>query len=279
MLAGRRPMGSKLRIVIAVACATLAVMACVTYADGVKAEAESVRSEAIARYGGDVVRLVVCTKALEAGDVVRESDVTSRDWLVDLAPAEACTDLEGIVGTTLTVPAASGAPLTALNFRESGSDLAVPAGCVAVTVPLTDKLGLARNVSAGSTIAAYRAKDDGSAVLLATGLEVLTALDASSTTTSSRQQVTLAVPTDDISDVLAASASGDLRLVVPADDVDDLPADEVSPPATTSARTSTAVEPEVAADTAMSPVSPDVHQDYVATPTSPTTTSREGDAL
>ncbi|MDD2588476.1 MAG: SAF domain-containing protein [Atopobiaceae bacterium] len=272
-------MGSKLRIVIAVACATLAVMACVTYADGVKAEAESVRSEAIARYGGDVVRLVVCTKALEAGDVVRESDVTSRDWLVDLAPAEACTDLEGIVGTTLTVPAASGAPLTALNFRESGSDLAVPAGCVAVTVPLTDKLSLARNVSAGSTIAAYRAKDDGSAVLLATGLEVLTALDASSTTTSSRQQVTLAVPTDDISDVLAASASGDLRLVVPADDVDDLPADEVSPPATTSARTSTAVEPEVAADTAMSPVSPDVHQDYVATPTSPTTTSREGDAL
>lgn len=216
-------MSLKFRIVLATACAALAVLACSSYADGVREDAERVRSEAIARYGGEVVSLVVASGPLEAGDVVASSDVIVRDWLADLAPEGAVTSLGDVVGATVTVPAAKGAPLTSLNFRDATEERDVPSGHVALTVPVTDKLGVSREVAVGSTVVAYETYDGG-ARLLASNLEVLSAPGRTATTAGSSSPMTLAVLPADVSSVLAASTSGDLRLVLPADDVVTLPA-------------------------------------------------------
>ena len=210
-------MSGRFRFVLSAACALLGVVSCLAYADTVRSEAERVRSDALERFGGEVARLAVADSALEAGDIVSETNVSMRDWLADLAPEDAIQDLDEVVGRELSVPVAKGAPLTELNFRDSVALSEVPAGHVAVSVPVNDKLGLARGVTRGAHVSAY-VVDDGKARLIATDVEVLSEL-GSGQGIITIQQITIAVLPDNVTEVLAASAAGTLRLVIPAHDV------------------------------------------------------------
>lgn len=210
-------MTGRIRIAIAAACAVMAMAACASYADGVRADADRQRDEALERYGGEVASLVVATGPLEAGDVISRSNVQEREWLVDLAPAEALTSLDDVIGKTVTEPVAQGAPLSAVNFRDVGTSVSVPAGHVALTIPLTDKLGISREVAVGSAAMAWSADGD-AARLIADDVSVLAVpANAKGGTTGS---LTLAVLPADVQAILVASASGDLRIVLPADDVE-----------------------------------------------------------
>lgn len=210
-------MTARLRIVISVACAVAAMAACASYANGVRADADRQRDEALERYGGEVVNLVVATDSLEAGDVISQTNVEEREWLVDLAPADAQTSLDAVIGKTVTEPVAQGAPLSALNFRDVAAAVSVPSGHVALSIPLTDKLGISREVAAGSDAMAYSANGDG-ARLIARDVSILAV--PATTKTSTTGSLTLAVLPGDVQPILVASASGDLRIVLPADDVD-----------------------------------------------------------
>ncbi len=222
-------MSARFRIIFSAAFALLGVMACLVYADSVRQEAERVRSDAIERFGGEVASLVVANQALETGEVITERNVRVRDWVADLAPADAITNIEDVVGREVSVPVAEGVPLTQLNFRDEQALSEVPAGHVAVSVPVTDKLGLARGVTRGARVSAYAVDADGTK-LIATDIEVLSELAASSSVVAA-QQITIAVMPGDVSEVLDASASGSLRLVIPADDVEVVDTGEtVAPP-------------------------------------------------
>ncbi len=212
-------MSLRFRIVLSVAFAVLAVVGCLAYADSVRQEAARVRADALERFGGEVASLVVTSQPLEAGDVVTERNVTVREWVADLAPAGAITSLDDAIGRELSVPAAAGAPLTELNFRDETALAEVPAGHVAVSVPVTDKLGISRGVTRGARVSAYVIAEGGPR-LVATDVQVLSELGTTSGIVAS-QQVTIAVLPDDVAEVLGASASGDLRLVMPASDVGD----------------------------------------------------------
>lgn len=211
-------MHARFRIALSAAFALLGVMSCLAYADTVRRDAERVRSDAIARFGGEVAQIVVADQALEAGDVVSESNASVREWVADLAPSGAITSLEDVAGREVSVPAAQGAPLTELNFRDEQAISEVPAGHVALGVPVTDKLGISRGVTRGARVSAY-AVSEGGPHLIAADVEVLSELGPSTGMVAS-QQVTIAVLPDDVPAVLGASASGDLRLVIPADDVE-----------------------------------------------------------
>ena len=210
-------MSRRFRLVLSGACALLALMACLAYADAVRSDAARVRAEAIERFGGEVARLVVADQALEVGDVITERTVSVRDWVADLAPAGALTNLDDVIGREVSVPCAEGAPLTELNFRDESALMEVPAGHVAVSVPVTDKLGISRGVTRGAHVNAYQIAEDGPR-LIATDVQVLSELGTTTGIVAS-QQVTIAVLPGDVTAVLGASASGDLRLVIPADDV------------------------------------------------------------
>ncbi|MBP3892609.1 MAG: flagella basal body P-ring formation protein FlgA [Atopobiaceae bacterium] len=222
-------MSLRFRIVLSMACAVLGVVSCLAYAGTVRAEAEKVRSDAIERFGGEVAQLVVADQALEAGDVITERNVRTRDWVADLAPEGAVVSLQDVLGKEVRVPVSKGAPLTDLNFRDESTLAKVPSGHVAVSVPVTDKLGISRGVLRGARISAYAVSDDGPR-LIASDVEVLSELTAGGSL--SAQQITIAVLPEDVATILGASATGDLRLVIPADDVDvsDEQAEEVEPP-------------------------------------------------
>lgn len=211
-------MSTRFRIVLSLAFAVLGALSCLVYADGVRQEAERVRSDAIKRFGGEVTQLVIANQTLEAGEVVTERNVRLRDWVADLAPAGALVSLDDVIGREVRVPVSEGAPLTELTFRDESALSEVPSGHVAVSVPVTDRLGISRGVTRGARISAY-AVGEGGPRLIATDIEVLSEL-GSTTGIVASQQITIAVLPDDVSEVLGASASGDLRLVIPAADVE-----------------------------------------------------------
>lgn len=209
-------MRRRLRLAVAGTTAMLAAVACVLYGQQVREEAQRVRAEALERYGGEVVSLVVATEPLEVGDVVDRRNVAEREWLVDLAPAGAVRGLDSVLGTEVTVPVAEGAPLTSLNFRDAEDALEVPEGLVAISVPLSNDLALPRSVEVGSELAAYAVTEDG-VRLVSKSLQVIGA-PSEQTGLLSGGELTVAVAPQDVAALLSASDSGALRLALPSDE-------------------------------------------------------------
>ena len=209
-------MTRRFRLALSGSCALLAALLCALYGQHVRDEAERVRTEALERYGGEVVRLVVAPEGLDVGEVVDGRNVTERDWLADLAPDGAVTDLDEVMGTEVTIPAAAGAPLTTLNFRDDEDAVEVPSGRVALSLPVTDSLGLPPSADEGTALAAYRVSDAGVS-LVSADLQVLRA-PGERTSVGARGSVTVAVTPEVVASVLSASADGSLRLALPADD-------------------------------------------------------------
>ena len=214
-------MSKRLRIVIACACAVVAMLACLLYTKHVGEEAERERTQTLKRYGGEVASLVVANRSIEAGETIAASDVEMRDWISSLAPEEALLSLDDAIGHEVSVPIAANAPLCALNFRDLSQIKDIPAGHVAVSVPITEKLGLSPGVAAGSRVAAYKASQESAEPI--GGIAIVLAAPSANGSLTGRGAITIAVDSEDVSAVLASSAAGDLRLVVPADDVMDLP--------------------------------------------------------
>ncbi len=211
-------MSRRFKIVLSGAFALLAIVLCLAYGESVRAEEESRRQETLTRYGGEVVSLVVATSQLEEGQVISAGDVSKRDWVSDLVPEGAITNLDDAVGKKVTVAVASGAPITQLNLRETGATVEVPSGTIAVSVPLTDKLGVGEGVVAGDRLVAYRVSD-GAATVLAREATVLSLPEGAKTLASGSQAMTIALAPEDVSSVLAASTEGSLRFGLPASDV------------------------------------------------------------
>ena len=211
-------MNRRFKIALSGAFAVLTAGLCLLYGQEVRAEAERQRSEVLERFGGETVSLVVATDALEAGDVVSRQNVTLREWVGDLAPEGALTSLDDVLDKKLTVPAAAGSPLTELNFRDEAQMPEVPAGYMAASVPVTEKLGLPDAVPAGSRLVAYEVSDEGTKAISADVRVLLAATSSSSL--MSRGSISVAVKPECVASLLTASAEGSLRLVLPADDVE-----------------------------------------------------------
>ena len=232
-------MPKRWRVLLSLACSAVAGVACLAYTAHVRSEADRVRTETMRRYGGDVVTLVVASRTLEAGEVVSAADVEMRDWLSSLAPEGAKTSLDEVVGCEVSVPACASAPLTALNFRDPEQLVDIPSGHVAVSVPITEKLGVTTGIAVGTHVVTYRAKD-ATAELIGGDATVLSVPGGG--TSMARGSLTIAVTPEDVPTILSASSAGDLRLVVPADDVKKL--------VSTDERTQNSVPPTATGETA-----------------------------
>ncbi|WP_051353648.1 Flp pilus assembly protein CpaB [Atopobium fossor] len=211
-------MSLKFRIVFSVACAVLVGILFLSYAQSVKAQAQAMRSEALSKYGGELVQVAVATSTIEAGKTIDSSDIQMRDWVAELVPQGAITDADSIIGKALTVPICAGAPLSEFNFREAGSGIEVPKGMVAISIPLTDKIGISAATLPGTSVAAYATNDSETSLVSANVL----ILASGAKQQSQSSVLTLAVPVADVEQILSISASGQLRLVVPAEDVSSL---------------------------------------------------------
>ena len=221
-------MNRRLRLVASGACALLSAALCLAYGEHVRSQSERLREEALERYGGEVVTLVVATEGIEVGESVSRVNVAEREWLVDLAPANAVTGLDSVLGTEVSVPVAAGVPLTELNFRDSAESVEVPPDRVALSVPLDDDLGVPPGTAVGASLAAYEADEDGVRMSFE-DVRVL-AVPKTGTRLMGSGSITVAVAPDDVARLLAASDAGCLRLALPGDEALALAEGEQSAP-------------------------------------------------
>ncbi len=205
-------------IVCGVACAACVLM----YTQGVRGEVDQARADALARYGGDQVEVCVAKRDIAAGETVDASAVETKLWVADLLPAGAVRSASEVVGTKASDLVLAGEVLSDRRFASGASKIDVPAGMCAISVPAKDVQAVGGAVCAGDSVDVY-ATGDSSTRSIARSVQVLAtsagASESSSSSSSSSKVswVTLAVKSDQVEELVAASQKTELYLVLPGE--------------------------------------------------------------
>lgn len=205
-------MKRKTRLALSVASGVCAAAIALLYAAGVRAEAQAVQQDALARYGGDLVTVCVATRDIEPGETIDEGNVQVEEWVSSLLPTEAMTSLRDAAGKTATSRIPKRAPLSSVYFEQVGDSVEVPRGKVAVSVASDAQRAVGGALERGDRVDVYVAKD-GVADRL-TSAEVLDT-NVLANGGGDLAWVTLAVSASSVKEVIVAAASGSISLVVP----------------------------------------------------------------
>lgn len=108
------------------------------YSVQVRGEADEARIEAMQRYGGEQVDVLVATKDIYPGETVDASNAEVKTWLSDLLPSGCLTSFDDVKGAQAASLIISGEAISQRRFDSAGSGIDVPQGCVALSVPAED---------------------------------------------------------------------------------------------------------------------------------------------
>lgn len=196
-----------------VICALCVVM----YSSLVQQQADSARDEAMQRYGGEQVEVLVATKDIFPGETLTSSNTTMKTWLSDLLPAECVTDFDEVRGIQASSLIISGEAVSRKRFNSEAIALNVPEGCVALSVPAEDVQAVGGALSAGMKVDVYATGSQTSCI--GRGLQVLaTNADNTESGQASVSWVTLAVPLEQSQEFVTASQSMDIYFTLPSND-------------------------------------------------------------
>lgn len=198
---------------LASAVAGIAAMALsLAYAAQVRAAAEAAQSEAIARYGGELVEVCVAARDIEAGESVDENCVVVQEWVASLLPQDAYTALRDLAGKEATSRIPKNAVVSAGYFEQSERVLSVPKGKVAVSVAVDAEHAVGGAVAIDDYVDVYVSKD-GVADRLCGARVIDTSVQEGE---GAIEWATLAVDPENVSELLAGTARGSISLTVPA---------------------------------------------------------------
>lgn len=204
------------RLVLSIAVGVLAMAVAALYGSSIRAEAERDRQEILSQYGGELVEVCVASRDIAPGEVVDESCVRMEEWVANLLPAEAARSYEDAIGMQATSSIPARAVICPVYFvREEGS-IEVPAGKVAVSVPAVDERAVGGAISPGDGVDVY-VSDGGIADRLCRASVIDTSEQGESSGSGGIAWVTLAVDPENVSEVLAATATGSVSLVLPGE--------------------------------------------------------------
>lgn len=199
-------------IVCGLACAVCVFL----YTEMVYAEAESKRNEALQRYGGEQVEVLVATRTIHPGETLSPSNCTTKTWLSDLLPEDALLSLEQAEGRQATSLILQGEVVSNSRFNNETKELDIPAGLVAIALPVDDVQAVGGSLSAGSKVDVYATGSK--TTCLGRDLEVL-ATSAGTNENSARAKitwVTLAVEPEKSQEFIAASQSMKIYFTLPS---------------------------------------------------------------
>ena len=205
---------------IGIACGILCAVLVIVYTSSVRADAESVRSDALARYGGEQVEVCVATNDIMPGDVVRASDVTTKLWVADLLPKGALKQTSVVVGKTASSSILAGEVILEGRFQSESSYLEVPSGLCAISVPAKSVQAVGGALSVGMSVDVYSTGNTQTTRLLSNVSVLATSTtqksDSSNSKTSTEVQwITIAVPSEFVEAVVAAAQQSQLYFTLP----------------------------------------------------------------
>ena len=208
--------------------ALLCAMCLALYLTQVNGEVERARAEALARYGGEQLEVVVANRDIAAGEVVGDSMVDTKMWIADLLPEGAITERADVVGKKLGSSVLSGEVLSSKRLYEASSSLDIPLGLTAVSVPVRDVQAVGGAVEPGMTVDVYATGPTSTTRLINGVLVLATSMAvADSPSATSVSWITLAVDPSSVAELVAAAQNLELYLTLP-NGVVESPSDEVS---------------------------------------------------
>ncbi len=204
-------MKRKATFFLSILCGAICALAVFAYTAQVQQQASQARSEALARYGGEQLEVCVATEDIAAGETVSSSNVTTRQWLVDLLPEDAVESFDSVSGQRASSSIVAGEVLSQRHFEEGELEIDVPDGLQAVSVEVEQAQAVGGALQVGAVVDVYAA---GSAEtsLLASDVYVASAGNDNGT----RTWVTLAVEPDQIEQIIAATQTSTLYMTLPA---------------------------------------------------------------
>lgn len=204
-------MKRKATFLLSILCGIVCALAVLAYTTQVQQQASQARNDALARYGGEQLEVCVATEDIAAGETVSSSNVTTRQWLVDLLPADAVESFESVSGQRASSSIVAGEVLSQRHFEENELEIDVPAGLQAVSVEVEQAQAVGGALQVGSVVDVYAAGSSETS-LLVSGAYVASAGNDN----GSRTWVTLAVEADQVEQVIAATQTSTLYLTLPA---------------------------------------------------------------
>ena len=202
-----------------IACGAVCAVCVLVFTQGVRAEADAARSEALARYGGEQIEVCVATRDIAAGEAVDASCMETRLWVADLLPAEAVRSTEEVSGKAASSAILAGEVLSMRRFQGVEGRVEVPEGLAAVSVPAKDVQAVGGAVRAGEKVDMY-ATGGTSTDLLASDVLVL------ATSASTVSWVTVAVEPDRVQEVVSAAQRTELYFALPGGEASGQAGDE-----------------------------------------------------
>lgn len=200
---------------VGLACGALCVLCVLMYASTLQREADSARAEAMERYGGEQVDVLVATNDIYPGESLNASNTTVRTWLSDLLPEDCITSLEDIQNKQTTSLILAGEAVSARRFDEGSTELDIPAGYVAISVPAEEVQTVGGTLSAGNRVDVY-ATGTKTTRLGNNMLVLATNADTDESSKTKVSWVTLAVPIEQSQEFVTASQSMDIYFTLPA---------------------------------------------------------------
>lgn len=189
------------------------------YAAMVNQEADSARAEAMERYGGEQVEVLVATKDIYPGETLTTSNTTMKTWLSDLLPDECITNFDAVRGAQVSSLVIAGEAISSKRFNSDTTPLNIPEGCVALSVPAEDVQAVGGALTAGMNVDVYATGSQTSCI--GHGLLVLaTNADNSENGKANVSWVTLAVPLEQSQEFVTASQSMDIYFTLPSSETD-----------------------------------------------------------
>jgi len=226
-------MSNRQRMVIALACAIIAVVLLGLFLQRNATAAERNQRALLARYGGPTVQIVVAHQDLMTGTVLSSGLLQTKSWPVTLLPQGAvlARDRATVLGKRTTAWVAQGEPLVRKRVLQAAKRLdTLQKGLSAVTISTDAVHALGGEVADGTRVTLMGAGVNGVVAPLATNIEVLsssTSVRDTKTESSSASAglfgaggvsdiswVTLAVPTPQAAQVISAAQAGKLWLVL-----------------------------------------------------------------
>lgn len=207
-------------LIIGVLCGLACVAGVLVYASLLQNEADAARNEAMARYGGEQVEVLVATRDIFPGETLSSANTEVQTWLSDLLPDECIASAGEAQGAQLASMVIEGEAISLKRFQSETASLDVPSGCVAISVPAKDVQAVGGSLAVGSRVDVY-ATGSTTARLGSNVLVLATNASTSESTKASVSWVTLAVPQDQSQEYVTASQSMELYFTLPADSSDE----------------------------------------------------------
>ncbi len=202
-------------LIAGILCGVVCSVCIFAYSSVVRGEAESARAEAMERYGGEQVEVLVATKDIYPGETLSSANSTSKTWISDLLPEECVTSLVDVKDIQVSSMIVKGEAISKRRFESSSATVEVPQGCVALSVAAQDVQAVGGSICAGCLVDVY-ATGSQTACIGRNILVLATNVEGGNSSKSKVSWVTLAVPLEQSQEFVTASQSMDIYFVLPA---------------------------------------------------------------